>query len=72
MSDFSFHTYISRDDVADELRQNEEHAVYVLGRIGSEVSISDVEDFVHGIEAGSDTGKIAAFYRQFADMIEAV
>jgi hypothetical protein len=72
MSDFSFTTYVSRDEIADELRGNEEDLAYVLGRLGNEVDISSVVDFVHGIEVGSDTARIAKFYRDFADLIETV
>ncbi len=72
MTDFHFTTTVSRDEIADELRYSWEHLVYVLGRVGNEVDISDVEDFVHSIEVGSDTAKIAKFYRDFADLIEAV
>lgn len=71
MTDFTFSADVNRDSLVDALRENEEQLVYVLGRIGNEVSIGDVEDYVHSIECGSDTDKIAAFFRQFADLIEA-
>lgn len=71
MTDFSFTTYLSRDEVADELRGDPEHLAYVLGRIGAESPLNDIVDFADCLEAGADRAAIAMFYRAFANAVEA-
>lgn len=60
------------DEITDSLRESPEKLAYIIGRLGNEMDVSDVEPFVADyLEDGCDTAKIASFLRGFADLVEA-
>lgn len=68
MSDFQFHVDILRGPIARELACNVEQAVWVLAAFSELADLTEMAEHVGNIDV--DASEVAAFYCQFADMIE--
>lgn len=69
MSDFYFQVDVLRGQMVRQLADNAEQAVWVLAEFAEQADLNDLAEHIIGKIEG-DPAEVAAFYRQFADLIE--
>ena len=57
-----------RGEMAEALANNPEQLVWVLGELSARVSVDELMEEIDGVDA--DLGKMAEFYRRFADALD--
>lgn len=68
MNDFYFEVDVLRGQMVGQLAGNIEQAVWVLAEFAKLADLTVLAEHADNIDV--DASEVAAFYRQFADMIE--